>query len=214
MNFSKKIRPGERLIKIIRRSPWSLGWSILASILLIFVPFLLMYSLFHLGTGGIIIFAYLILLGLILALQTFLNWYHNFFLITDFRVLIYRHHGTLENEILEISHEHVADISHKIKGLFANLVDYGQIKIEYSYRNQPGKIYLKNVPAPSKIQDTLVKLRDQALKNLNEKNKNFLSPEEILKKATMEDLFEVIRQVKNLIGEETFYKTFFKDKND
>lgn len=210
MDYSKKIHPGERILRIVRRSPWSLGWEILAGILLIAAPFLLMWSLFHLGTGGVIIFCYLIFLGMILELRAWLRWYYNFILITDQRTLIYRKYSSLEKEVLEIPHERVGDISFRIKGLVGNLVGYGQIKVEYMFHDELSKVYLKHLVRPHEIQNLLVKLRDQALKNLNKKPTAFLTPEMILKQATTEDLFEVIRQVKELLGEEKFYKTFFK----
>ncbi len=208
MDFSKKIRPGERVLKIIRRHPLTFGWNILAAILLIAISFLLLWPLFRLGTGGVIIFYYLIFLGLVLTLTAFLRWYHNFVMVTDQRTLIYRHYSALEKEVLSIMHERLGDISYKIKGFGGNLGGYGQIKIEYAYRHQKNKLYLKNIPHPREFQDLLLKLRDQALKRAHDKKSAFLTPEEILKQATMEDLFEVIRQVKNLIGEEKFCQNF------
>jgi len=210
MDFSKKINQGERVLKVIRRSPWSFGWEILAGVLLLVAAFLLMWSLFHLGTWGVVIFAYLIFLGLVVELQAWLRWYHNFILITDSRIFIYKQQGTLEKEVLEIAHERVAEISFRIKGLVATMAGYGQIKLQYAYRNQPNKVYLKCLPQPRRVQDLLVKLRDQALKAAAGKKAEFLTPEMILKQATTEDLFEVIRQVKEMLGEENFCKTFLK----
>ena len=160
-------QPDESVQILLRRHVvTNTGW-LLASIIGIFVPPLLG----HLNPGqyeglGILTRIPLSTLSLVTllwytvvagyALQNFLNWYYNVYLVTSERLVDVDFTGLLRYSSTETALHQIQDVKHKQGGLWQMLFNYGQVEAQTAGTKQ--NIIFEKVPRPARVADIVTDL--------------------------------------------------------
>lgn len=196
--FTKNLKEGEETVRIVRQYPWCYAFSIVLTVLLITLPFFLMFLLFRQGWWGILIFFLLLILGLIYGSRQAMMWYFDGFLITNQRIIDFDQKGLFDRAVSEAQFSRVQDISFKKKGVFQTMLNYGTVVVQTA--SSKVNLELKNVYQPEKVQSLLVELT----RKVTEK-----SPGE---EMSAQELVRMLQSVKEQLGEERFDQLVTKQK--
>ena len=112
--FSRILKENEELVRLIRRHYLVFFKPAVFSLILLLLPFFLMFLLFQWGTIGLILFFLLLFLGILLMARLIVVWYFNVFLVTDKRVVLIKQHGLFDRKVMEIEYEKMQDISYRL----------------------------------------------------------------------------------------------------
>jgi len=97
---------------------------------------------------------YLILSGF--ALESFLTWFFNVFIITNRRVIDVDFYSMVHKDISSAKLESIQDMSVVTAGVFASLIDFGTLYVQTAGQNP--KIEFEDIPHPSKVTKILNEL--------------------------------------------------------
>lgn len=200
--FTKNLnlKEGEVLVKVVRQSPWAfLGSEILVTLLII-TPFFFLFLLFSWGKQGQIIFFASLILGIFLAFKTFIKWYFNAFIITNKRIVDFDQRGLFQRTVSELPLNKIQDIFYEIKGVKQTIFGYGTIEIIIS--GTQSKLRIRNVSQPQKIQQLILQLQTDFLKNTIEYTK-----------LSAQELVQLVKKIKTSLGEEKF-KEILKEEEE
>lgn len=153
-----------------------------------------MFLLFRWPTIGLIIFLFLLAIGLIVLIRLIVTWYYNAFLITNERVVLYRQKGLFNREVSEVEYQKIQDVAYYFKGLGPAFFHYGTLKIQVL--SSETVIKVEKIPHPQQIQEIIKTIQ----KNQVNKQGDFKE----------EDLVKLATTIKNRLGEEKF-KQILKD---
>ena len=90
------------------------------------------------------------------ALQGFLNWYYNVYLITDRRVVDVDFLGLLRYASTEAELRQIQDVEHDQSGLWQMLFNYGNVKIQTAGVHQ--NLTFEKVPKAHRVADIITDL--------------------------------------------------------
>lgn len=137
--------------------PWILA-SLIASILP--VVFIQLDTIFNAGffsnipnsllIAGLIIY-YLLILGY--AIEQFLHWYFNIYIVTNKHIVDVDFDSLLYRKITEINLTDIESVNNKIVGIFASLFNFGNVNVETAATRQ-AVVFIK-VPRPDFVADTI-----------------------------------------------------------
>jgi membrane protein YdbS with pleckstrin-like domain len=132
MNVAKivKLKDDERVLRVVRNH-WIVylpGWA--GGFLLMATAFFLMMPLFTSGTGGVVAFALLNAIGLLVAVRTLVVWHWNAFVVTSHRVVDVDQRGFFSRTVSEATYDKVQDVSYAIKGVLGTLLRYGTVELQ------------------------------------------------------------------------------------
>lgn len=197
--FSKNLKPGEEVVEIVRR--YSLTYLPHGSLglVLLLLPFFLLFPLFRWGGWGILIFFILILTAIVFIFRILYVWYFNVFVITNFRLIDIDQRGFFSRAVTEANYEKIQDVSITIKGVFATMFKFGSVHIQTA--GTQVQIEIDRIYNPQRIQSLIT-----------ERQKKILTQEDA-QGATPEDLERVVEKLRKHIGDEEFKKALGKDKN-
>ncbi len=122
----KILKEGEEPVRVIRRYFFSFFLKIVMAVILIVLPFFLMYPLFQWGQWGLLIFGGLVLLALIYGLRVLTVWYFNLFVITNQRVVDVDQRGFFERTVVSVDYQRLRDAAYRTKGLWQTIGNYGR----------------------------------------------------------------------------------------
>ena len=114
-------RSDEAVYDIIRPSLWSRFWQIILAVVLVNLPFFLIYPLFLRGYWGVVIFAALLVIALLYLLRIYFGRYYTALLITNKRLIDVSLNGFLDFSVITILYGKIQDVNYKSKGLIKNL---------------------------------------------------------------------------------------------
>lgn len=170
-NSPKKIRferqeDNEIIELFLRQHPIvNVFWVVMSLILLVLPPvFFQIEPIFDLNftsqipTGvlfGILIVYYLVLLAY--ALEQFLSWYFNVYIITNMHIVDVNFYSLLSKEVVEISLSDIEVIAHNVAGVFGSLFHYGNVEIETAAETK--RILFEKVPRPDLVTDRVQDLQ-------------------------------------------------------
>lgn len=190
----------ESLIKIIRQ-PWlKLVISLILPVILILLPFFFLYPLFYWGNKGIIIFASLLLIGLVRLIRNIIIWYWQIFIITNQRIVDIDQKGLFQKTVSDISLTKVQDVFYKIKGVWQTLTRLGDVNIILD--DKKTRIEIKNIRQPRKIQQLILQLKAETLKDKLE-----------VTQLSAQELINLVKKIKAGIGEDKFKEIVGEEKN-
>lgn len=141
-----KLLPEERVIKIIHQAWLTFLLQIFLAILLIVLPFFLMFPLFQLGSWGIAVFLILILIALIYSLRVLFIAYCNTFVLTNKRLIDIEQKGIFSRTISEIPFRKIDEVLLKRKGIFQTVFGYGTLTVRV--KNSPLQLELRHIKQP------------------------------------------------------------------
>lgn len=155
----------------------NLGWLFTTLlgifIAVIFQPFLLFLRISLDGLlsrpflGFAITFIFLSLL-FAYALDNFLKWYFNIYIVTDKRILDYDYEAYKEYKISEASLINIEDVTQRQIGLSPALFNYGNITIQTAAERM--QFEFEKVPNPSYLRDKIMDLSDLLRKEIENDN--------------------------------------------
>lgn len=140
-------------------------WVVTSLILLVLPPvFFQIESIFDLNftsqtpTGvllGSLIVYYLVLLAY--ALEQFLSWYFNVYIITNMHIVDVNFYSLLSKEVVEVSLSDIEVIAHNVAGVLGSLFHYGNVEIETAAETK--RILFEKVPRPDLVTDRVQDLQ-------------------------------------------------------
>lgn len=199
INKHLELQEGETVRKIIHQSFYSLIGRILIIALLIIAPFFFLFPLFSWGEQGQIIFFASLILGIFLTFKTFIKWYFNALIITNKRIVDFDQRGFFQRIVSELPLNKIQDIFYEIKGIKQTIFGYGTIEIIIS--GTQSKLRIKNVSQLQKIQQLILQLQTDFLKNTIEHTK-----------LSAQELVNLVKKIKAGIGEEKFREIIEKNQ--
>jgi membrane protein YdbS with pleckstrin-like domain len=193
----KKINPkaGEEMMAVVRHFGLTFWPQILAVALLIILPFFFIFPLFKWGYWGVGLFLFLIFLGVLYAVRTFVVWYYNAFVITNLRIVDIDQRGFFERIVSEAPYEKIQDVSYRRKGIWQTIFRYGNVRIQMS--GTDSGLEIKNVRGPERVQELISRMAHLDFKKQKMAgDKNFGDPE--VTPPTEEELVILIKSIEDL----------------
>ncbi|OGY46448.1 MAG: hypothetical protein A2744_03280 [Candidatus Buchananbacteria bacterium RIFCSPHIGHO2_01_FULL_44_11] len=191
---------GEELLKILRQSLWHFFLTLLPAAVIIVISFFLLFPLFYWGSYGRALFFFLLFLGLFIIIKRTVTWYFTTLIITNQRIIDIDQKKLFSKVVSDINLNKVQDVFYWIKGLNQIISRTGNIQV--TLNDSKTKIEVKNISRPQKIQQLILQLKNNYLKNSLETAK--LSADELVK---------LVEKIKIGIGEQKF-RAITKDELD
>jgi uncharacterized membrane protein YdbT with pleckstrin-like domain len=198
--FTKHLKEGEEIIKIVRAYALSQILKIAVIIVLVLLPFFLLFPLFQKGFWGVIGFFVLLTVAVVFTVRTLIIWYYNAFMITNKRIIDFDQRGLFDKTVSVATYDKIQDISFKKKGVFSTLFNYGTIVIQTAGAN--ANLEIRNVYEPEKIQDAIMEIQKDSLQS-ERAGKEEMSAAELI---------DILEQTKEKLGKEKFNR-FLKSQN-
>lgn len=151
VDFETKDRE-EQVILLLRRHFFTnVRWMVISLALGIFLPLLALVifpeDLPQVYKLLIVMIIELVIVGY--AIENFLKWYFNIFIVTDERVVDIDFHNLLNREISDADLDKIQDITIRGLGVGAAVFNYGDIFIQTAAEKQ--FFELRSVPQPEKV---------------------------------------------------------------
>lgn len=151
--FTRNLNDDEEVIDIVRRHGLTFLLAAIFALLLLALPFFLIFLFFQWENIGLILFVFLLTLGILASLRVLLVWYYNAFLITNQRVILYKQKGFFERQVFEVEYQKIQDTSYTFKGLWQTLCHFGSLRIQVI--NSETVLLVEKIPTPAKVQDLI-----------------------------------------------------------
>lgn len=132
MNVAKviKLKDDERVLRVVRNFWLVYAAPFILAFLFVAGAFFFMLPLFKAGLWGLVAFAALNAIGLLIALRAGWVWYWNSFIVTTDRIVDVDQRGFFSRTVSEAAFDKVQDVSYAIKGLWGTLLRFGTIEIQ------------------------------------------------------------------------------------
>lgn len=157
------LRPGERLVKVVRQSKIRIIFPLLLSFSIYLLAFFFLFYFISLGKLGMIFFGFLLFIASFYAFYKFYFWYFNVLILTNKRVIDIDQRKFFERIISDVSYGQIRDVVVKVKGVFQTIFCLGAIFLVSKGEND--NLELANISRPEKIRDLILKLRADEAEN-------------------------------------------------
>lgn len=181
----------ESIIKVVRQRWLKLLTSLILPIICIVLPFFFLYPLFYWGNKGVVIFAGLLLTGILWLIRNIIVWYWQVFIITDQRIIDIDQKGLFQKTVSDIPLTKIDDVFYQIKGIWQTITRIGNIYV--TLIDSKTKIEITNIAQPAKIQQLILQFKNEILKQNSDTGQ-----------LSAKDLVGLIAKIKAGIGEEKF----------
>lgn len=186
---------GEQVILIVRPSLWRWFWPLLLSIILIFGDFFFLYPLVRWGDWGLIIFALIQFVALIILLKISRRYYFTAFILTSHKIIDLDQLGYFSRAIAQQPLSRIGNLSGKTSGLGGALLGLGDIII--SLPETGSRIVVSKVKNFKKVVSIIASEQEKYLKSISRAGR---TPAEAL------------AELKNKMGEEKFQELLGDDE--
>lgn len=158
-------------IELFLRQHWftNVGWIIIAilafitPVLVVYVDTIFRLNLFVTTSNEIIVDGLITWYMLILAyaLEKFLFWYYNIYIVTNIHVVDVDFLNLLFRQVTEIELKDIESVRSQINGIFGPLFNFGDVIIETAAKDQAS--VFEKVPKPDTVSDRIEDLRGTTL---------------------------------------------------
>ncbi len=157
--FTQELKEGENIIRIIHKH-WASFIVPSFRILLGFsVSFFFSAFLFSFK-WGLLIFILLFVIALVYAVDIWMKWYFDLFVLTNYRILNIDQKGIFTREVSEVTYKNVQGVNYELTGIFAMLFNYGTVKIQaIGIKNL---IKIESVENPKNLQELILKIKEKS----------------------------------------------------
>ncbi len=141
----------EKVILVVRHHPVVLlhdGYIILAIALVPWAVFV--FSAFTAAFGWTLLLSTIAAAWMIF--QAYFTWINDIYVLTNKRVLVTDQRQVFEREVKEVRYDRVQEVSHEIKGLYATMLNVGNVKIKTASGDDMNLIM---VPGPYEIEQKI-----------------------------------------------------------
>ncbi|MCL5008838.1 MAG: PH domain-containing protein [Patescibacteria group bacterium] len=156
--FKIKLRENEKLILASRQTEWVWGKAVLMVFVLIYLPwaFYAKYDLQDITAFRRILLFWTVLV-LLYALNKYLLWLVNAYLVTNQRVISVEYKNLFSKTVEEVDLQSVAAISCKTQGILESLFKTGKVIITFS--NASKTFVLDKIREPEDLKETILKAK-------------------------------------------------------
>ncbi|MFA7301487.1 MAG: PH domain-containing protein [Candidatus Shapirobacteria bacterium] len=161
--FKFQEQDDEEEIILVMRPHWftNVSWTI-TTLFMLMVPSLIKYIPVWNGVAfryqflGIL-FWYMVTLAF--ALEKFLSWYFDVYIITDERVVDIEFNNLLDKKFAEAKISMIQDVSSRVAGISQTIFNYGDVRIQTAA--EIPELCFENVPSPDKVIKVLQMMRQE-----------------------------------------------------
>ena len=142
----------EKVVLFLRQHPVvNVGWVIIAVLMILAPSFLRIFPLLSFLPGNFQFVAVLIwyLITFAFALEKFLSWYFNIFIVTDRRVVDIDFHNLIYKEVSDADVDKVQDVTYSMGGVTRAIFNYGDVLIQTAAEKTEFKF--EAVPNPDRV---------------------------------------------------------------
>ena len=157
MNITRVVtlHEGEAAAAVVRNHWIASVRDFLVSAILIALPLFLMIPLFQFGTAGVVVFALIGFVGLLIGTRAFYLWYWNCFIVTNERVVDVDQRGFFDRVVSESAYDKIQDVSYQVKGIIGTVLNVGLLVVQTAGSNT--NLELLHVKNPQEIQHLIVR---------------------------------------------------------
>ena len=156
------LKDEENVQAVVRRHVATLVPPLFLAMIFIVLPFFLLFPLFSIGAIGVIIFAVLVLIGIVIAARTLMLWDADVLVITNERVVDVDQKGLLARKVTEASLSVIQDVSWKREGIAQTVFRMGTLQIQTA--GGGAAIQVGDISYPQVVHELINELRHQAPK--------------------------------------------------
>jgi len=160
--FSNYLHTGEEVLQYYQRQAASYFFSWVLALVFIIPAFFFLWPLFQAGTWGVVAFAVILAIGLVILLRTFLLWRGNIVLVTNERILDLSKEGMFGKSVSQATYNEIQDVSWQRNGLWATLWRYGDVQLVAGGGSI--RLIFPCLKNPQQVVDFIISLRNKARK--------------------------------------------------
>lgn len=150
----------EQVILVLRKHPvTNVGWILILSLMLIAPAVLSGFPLLDFLPANFRFIAVLgwYLISIAYALESFLTWFFNVYIVTDERIIDIDFNNLIYKEISDANIDKIQDVTYKMGGVIRTILNYGDVYIQTA-SEVPAFEFLA-VPMPDRVTKVLQDLR-------------------------------------------------------
>jgi len=156
-----QIKDSEDVKEIVRRHWTTLIPPLLLAFILIVIPFFLMFPLFAWGILGVGLFLAAVLIGIVVAIRSFILWDADVLIITSLRLVDVDQRGVFTRIVSEAPLASIQDVSWKRHGMLETLFHTGTIKIQTA--GGQAVIEARKISGPERLAEMVNDLRHKTV---------------------------------------------------
>ncbi|MFZ6015927.1 MAG: PH domain-containing protein [Patescibacteria group bacterium] len=187
-----QLKEEEEIQAMVRRHLFTVMPSLFLAMLLIVIPFFLLFPLFSIGLTGVIIFGVTVIVGILWAIRTFILWHADVLIITNLRIVDVDQRGLLSRKVTEAPFENIQDVSWKREGMAQTIFRMGSVEVQTA--GASAKIEAHNIPYPQKVHELINDLKGRA-PEIKEETKQ--SPEKKDRRSRIRHIAEMLDDVED-----------------
>lgn len=149
----------EVVLETVRRSLWHWFWPIVLAIILINLPFFLIYPLFQYGQWGLVAFFTILILAMLFLYRIYLGYYYTALLITSKRLIDIDQRGFFGRSANTILYGKIQDVNSRSKGIINMILRTGDIYITFT-KDKTNVVRLDSVRRPSEVVEMIMEQRE------------------------------------------------------
>ena len=156
-----QLKDDEEVRRIVRRHPVSVAPGLLLSLVLIVLPFFLMFPLFGWGMYGAVLFVAAVVFGIGVALRTLLLWDSDVLVITSSRLVDVDQRGLFSRVVSEAPLECIQDVSWAKRGVWQTLFRMGSIRVQTA--GNTANLEMDQIAKPDRVAELVNELRRETV---------------------------------------------------
>lgn len=154
--FTRNLKEGESVVKMVRRDLLVGLPSFLAAAGLVLADFFLLTWFIRNGRWGISGFVIVLVVGLVIGLRSYVEWRLNALLITNERVLHIHQRGFFTRTVSETTYDKVTDVRSEVRGFLQTALSLGAVEVQTAGEGE--NLRLEGVRQPSQVQTLLTNI--------------------------------------------------------
>ena len=152
-----QVKDGEEIKDIVRRHGLTLVPGLFVAFLCIVVPFFFLFPLFAWGIFGVAVFLVAVILGIVIAIRTFLLWDADVLIVTSLRVVDVDQRGVFTRIVSEAPIPSIQDVSWTRKGIGQTILRMGTLRIQQT--GMQSAIEARDIASPERVCEGINDLR-------------------------------------------------------
>ncbi len=154
-------KDGEQVEAIIRRHVVTLVPPLCLSLLLIVIPFFLLFPLFAWNFFGIILFFASVIFGVLVALRSLMLWDGDVLVLTSLRLIDVDRRGVFARSVSEAYLSSIQDVSWSRHSMLESLFRSGSVSVQTA--GTTPRIEVTRIPRPEAVYELINELRHGTL---------------------------------------------------
>ncbi|MBM3204718.1 PH domain-containing protein [Candidatus Uhrbacteria bacterium] len=152
-------KPNEQVYQVVRRHSAVLIAKLICAGVLLVIPFFFLFFLTQWKTAGLIIFAVIEAIGLVLAIRAFIAWDGTVLILTTHRVCQVHQQGLWKRRVVDTPFVFIDGVRSERAGLGDALFGTGTLHIQTTGSGVP--VIANWMATPEKLQSTIHDLREK-----------------------------------------------------